>query len=111
MRTIRSTSAFPARHSAWRGRSGRSYGLTPVGLAEFVLEPSALYLIAKGSHMLWVGSAEDIIADQASRARFRLALGCADRAFRLDAGSDDVERLTTIWDLESAEPEQTAAAA
>ena len=111
MRTIGSPGVFGARYSTWRGRSGRSYGLTPLSLSDFRLEPAALYLVAKGSNVLWVGSADDIIADQASRARFRLALGCADRAFRLDAASDDVERLTTIWDLETAEPELTAVAA
>ena len=99
------------RAAAWRGRSGRSYGLMPVSLAEFSLEPGVLYLVAKGGNALWVGSAEDVIADQQSRARFRLALVTADRAFRLDSGDGAVERMTTIWDLEDAAPEQDRSAA
>ena len=95
----------------WRGRSGRSYALTPLPLARFTLEPGGLFLVAKGGHALWVGSAEDVIADQASRSRFRLALGCADRAFRIETGTADDERLTTVWDLEGAGPEPGAAAA
>ena len=105
-----SAHAFP-RFTTWRGRSGRSYGLMPVVLADFTLEPGADYLIAKGPNTLWVGSAEDVISDQASRARFRLALGCADRAFRLESGTDDVQRLTMIWDLEDAAPEPGLSAA
>jgi hypothetical protein len=51
-----------------------------------------------------VGSADDVINDAASRARFRLALAAADRAFFLGAGDDDLSRLTVVWDLEGAEP-------
>lgn len=92
-----------ARTASWRGRSGRTYWLSPENLADFLLD-EALHVIAKGTNVLWVGSAEDVIADHASRSRFRLALGCADRAYRLESGDDAVERMTTIWDLESAEP-------
>ena len=106
-----STGAGLARHSTWRGRSGRSYALSALNLADFTLEPGAVYLVAKGGNALWVGSAEDIIADQQSRARFRLALVTADRAFRLEGASGDVERMTTIWDLEEAMPEQGLSAA
>ena len=49
-------------------------------------------------------SAADLVADPVSRARFRLAMDCADRVFQVDARADEVERLTIIWDLEAAEP-------
>ena len=42
--------------------------------------------------------------DPVSRARFRLAMDCADRVFQVEAKADEVERLTIIWDLEAAEP-------
>jgi hypothetical protein len=100
----------PPGRQSWRGRSGRLYAVTPLSLADFMLEPGALYLIAKGPNALWVGSAEDIIADQQSRARFRLALGCADRAFRVETGGNEDERLASIWDLETAAPELDVAA-
>jgi len=45
-----------------------------------------------------------VIHDTASRARFRLALAAADRAFAVDAGEDELSRMTVVWDLEGAEP-------
>jgi hypothetical protein len=91
------------RQANWRGRSGRFYALTPERMESFSLG-AGLHLLALGSNVLWVGSARDIIDDSASRARFRLALDCADRAYAVDGGEDDVSRLTTVWDLEGAEP-------
>jgi hypothetical protein len=108
MRSI--TRVTPPARQSWRGRSGRLYAVTSLSLADFVLEPGALYLVAKGGNALWVGSAEDLIADQQSRARFRLALGCADRAFRVETGGNEEERLASTWDLETAAPELDVAA-
>lgn len=88
----------------WRGRSGRFYALSPERLEDFSLRDNELYLIARGSLVLWAGSSEDVIGDPQSRARFRLALTCADRVFHVDAGEDDVERMTIVWDLEGAIP-------
>ncbi len=88
----------------WRGRSGRFYALQPVSLHDFTLRSDELYLIARGSLVLWAGSSTDLIGDAQSRARFRLALTCADRAFEVAADGDDVERMTVIWDLEGASP-------
>ena len=111
MQMLGSFDSAPLRLTSWRGRSGQTYGLRLLSFNNFVLEPDVLYLIAKGSNALWVGSDEDVIADHASRARFRLALGCADRVFRVETDASDVERMTTIWDLEGAEPESDAVAA
>jgi hypothetical protein len=103
---------FQSRPVSWRGRSGRSYDLFPEPVETFSLHSSFIYLVARGSHVLWVGSAEDVIADQQSRARFRLALAAADRAFGIaGATPDPTARMTTIWDLEGAEPEAGAVAA
>ena len=96
--------AFPLRQINWRGRSGRFYPLVPLRLNDFVLSDSELYLLALGNHVLWAGSADDIVKDATSRARFRLALDCADRAFLVGSSKDEIARLTTIWDLEGAEP-------
>ena len=95
---------LPLRQVNWRGRSGRFYPHVPLRLGDFSLREGELYLVALGNHVLWAGSADDIIKDSTSRARFRLALDCADRAFLVGASNDEVERLTTIWDLEGAEP-------
>ncbi len=93
-----------ARPQSWRGRSGRIYALLPVRLQDFALAPDRLYLVALGAHVLWVGTADDLVQDAVSRARFRLALDCADRAYVLDAASDEVERMTVVWDLEGGNP-------
>lgn len=92
------------RQVSWRGRSGRLYALSPERLEAFALRDNDLFLVARGQLPLWAGCADDVIHDADSRARFRLALGCADRVFHVDAGGDDVERLTAVWDLEGAEP-------
>ncbi|MDT3707361.1 MAG: hypothetical protein ROZ09_11075 [Thiobacillus sp.] len=88
----------------WRGRSGRLYALSPQRLDDFALRNNDLFLVTRGRMVLWAGSAADVINDADSRARFRLALDCADRVFHVDAGDDEIERLTAVWDLEGAEP-------
>jgi hypothetical protein len=88
----------------WRGRSGRPYALDPLRLDSFRLVGDSLYLIAIGKHVLWVGSADELVADPQSRARFRLAMDCADRAYRIAGSFDPVARMTVVWDLEGAEP-------
>lgn len=88
----------------WRGRSGRYYALEARRLDDFSFSDDELYLIALGSHVLWAGGSLDLIEDAVSRARFRLAMDCADRVFRVDATPDAIERLTVLWDLEGAEP-------
>ena len=88
--------------AAWQGRSGRLYGLESENLADFAMDETGLFLLAKGRNVLWVGATEDLVADPLSRARFRLAMSCADRVFRLAAQPG--ERLTTIYDLEGAAP-------
>jgi hypothetical protein len=88
----------------WRGRSGRFYALSPEPLEHFSLRTGELYLIARGTLVLWAGSSDDVIGDPQSRARFRLAIAAADRAFHVEASGDDVERMTVVWDLEGATP-------
>ncbi len=96
------------RSTLWRGRSGRVYALATDRLADFALCGSELSLVARGNLVLWVGSLAEVVNDADSRARFRLALDCADRAFRMTAPSDAVDRATIIWDLEGAGPAVTA---
>ncbi|HZY68262.1 MAG TPA: hypothetical protein VFE52_06725, partial [Devosia sp.] len=72
----------------WRGRSGRFYALTPERLDSFTLAGSDLHMLARGAVPIWVGGADDIINDAQSRARFRLALEAADRAFSVASEAD-----------------------
>lgn len=99
------------RLSNWQGRSGRAYDLVSENLEHFAMADADLYLIAKGNHVLWVGSTGELVGDPMSRTRFRLALDCADRVFRLPAPGAAGERWATIWDLEGAEPAQGVQAA
>ncbi len=89
----------------WQGRSGRHYLLVGEYLDTFVMREADLYLIASGSDVVWVGSTADLVADPASRIRFRMALKGANQAFRLDAPAD---KLAAAWDLEGATPALTA---
>lgn len=99
------------RHANWLGRSGRAYDLVHENLEHFAMADADLYMIAKGNHVLWVGSTGELVGDPMSRSRFRLALDCADRVFRLLSPGATAERLSTIWDLEGAEPTSGAQAA
>lgn len=92
------------RLSKWLGRSGQAYGMVSENLERFAMTDADLYVIAKGNHVLWVGSTGELVGDPMSRSRFRLALDCATNVFRLLTPGAAGERLTTIWDLEGAEP-------
>lgn len=98
------------RRSNWQGRSGQSYGMISENLDHFAFGDADLFLLAKGNHVLWVGSSDELVADPMSRTRFRLALDCADRVFRVIADAT-AQRMATIWDLEGGEPLQGAQAA
>lgn len=100
----RFTAQMPARQVNWRGRSGRFYAVTAERLDSFDLMIPGLHMLARGTVPMWVGSADDVINDPQSRSRFRLALEASDRAFLVDAEGDELSRMTTVWDLEGAEP-------
>ena len=85
----------------WQGQSGNLYALRPENLDSFAMAEADLYVIAKGSHVLWVGSTQDLVADPMSRRRFRLALDCATHVFALASPEN---RHAAIWDLEQAVP-------
>lgn len=87
----------------WTGRSGTTHRLMPLQLDRFVLD-AGLTVLARGTHVLWVGSMHEVVDDPSSRARFRLALASADRAFAVDQRIDSGERGGMIFDLEGAAP-------
>ena len=108
---IRVLSPGFSRATHWQGRSGRIYELLSENLEHFSVADDHLFLVAKGGHALWVGSTEELVSDPMSRTRFRLALDCADRVFRVRSPGAANERLSTIWDLEGAAPLLTRSAA
>jgi hypothetical protein len=87
--------------ASWRGQSGNLYALRHENLASFAMTEADLYVIAKGTHVLWVGATQDLVDDPLSRQRFRLALDCATDVFALEAPEN---RVAAIWDLEQAVP-------
>ena len=68
------------------------------------LADGELYLLAAAHRVLWVGTLDEIVAEALARSQFRLALGAADSAFRVAAPTNEIERMTLVWDLEGAEP-------
>lgn len=103
--------ARPKGESRWIGLSGHTHRLEKLSLRDFVLEGDGLYLISRGHCVLWVGSSSDLVAEPASRLRFRKAMASADSVFRLVHEGRDEQRLSVIADLEGAVPEMLAQAA
>jgi hypothetical protein len=95
----------------WTGRSGRRYVLTAVELDGFALHEGQLYALASDGTIRWAGTSEDIIADHASRARFREALDAHSSIMTITAPTDELARMTLVWDLEGthARPNLSAA--
>ena len=94
----------------WLGRSGAAHRLLPLPLDRFMLG-AGLTVLARGTHVLWVGSMAEVVDDPSSRARFRLALASADRAFGLGRDVEATERGEIIFDLEGAAPLASLSAA
>lgn len=84
----------------WQGGSGREYAAETESLDAFKLDESSIYILVDRDTPGWVGSSRDLIEDQASRARFRLAMRRASNVLRLDGPSDDVDRMVLKHDLE-----------
>lgn len=88
----------------WQGRSGRLYHGVVESLDQFSLSERAFHLLLAGARVLWVGGSAELIADPASRRRFRQALAMADSAIRLADPGDDSARLSILVDLEEGCP-------
>ncbi len=95
----------------WTGKSGRRYVLTSVIGEGFAFVAGHLYILAESGMVRWVGVAEDLIADQSSRARFRSALADGATVMSLPAPGDDLARMTLAWDLEGTRSHKGRSAA
>ncbi len=84
----------------WQGGSGRSYSLVQEDIDDFVLLEHDLYIIAQGDEPRWIGTASDLIADGASRARFKKAVKVASSVLRLKARISGQQRMRAAWDIE-----------
>ncbi len=84
----------------WKGYSGRNYQLDLERLSDFVLVGEDIYIIAHGGRSCWVGTANDLVNNGASRARFREALKIGDLVLRLKDDSDEITKMNIAWDIE-----------
>lgn len=84
----------------WTGRSGRRYTMTREGDDMAAMASARLYLVAVGGVIRWAGTAGDLIADHASRARFRRASAKGAQLLSMPAPEDELARMTLVWDLE-----------
>lgn len=84
----------------WIGRSGRRHVLQRVLQEGHVLAEGALYALVDGNAIAWAGTAQNLIEDQASRARFRRAAGEGAVLFSLPAPDEELACMTLVWDLE-----------
>ncbi|WP_332711647.1 hypothetical protein [Pelagibacterium mangrovi] len=86
----------------WTGRSGRRYRMTLVGEAGAAMAPETLYALEDEGVIGWAGTAEDLIGDHASRARFRRLSALGARLFSLVTPADPLTMMTLVWDLEGS---------
>lgn len=91
---------FEAGAILWTGRSGRRYTMTRVNGDDLSLRPARLYVLAEEGVIRWAGTADDLIADQSSRARFRNAVAEGAQMLSMPAPEDDLARMTLVWDLD-----------
>ena len=88
----------------WIGQSGRQYRLLPESLPGFQLGDTHVHVLVSGAKALWAGSADDVVADPQSRARFRQAMAERGRGLsaRADAGRES--RPIIAWDIVNGGP-------
>ncbi len=84
----------------WQGYSGRNYPLSKEHLEDFVLLEQNIYIIVAKELACWVGTADDLVNNEVSRSRFREAIKIADCVFCFKDNSDEMSKLSIVWDIE-----------
>lgn len=99
----------------WTGRSGRHYWMMPSHPADLYVADDCICLLTAisegGEKVVWSGTAQTLIAEPASRNLYRAALKRASSGYSMRAPIDEVDRMTILWDLESASRLSVATAA
>lgn len=101
LRQATDTETAPA-FVVWTGRSGKRYPLLRESEASAALTPGRLYALEAGEAIRWAGTAEDLIADAASRTKFRRLMAAGARLLSLVAPADPLAVMTLVWDLEGS---------
>ena len=85
--------------AVWQGGTGKSYPVREIGLDDFVLSDTSLYILVSNNRAIWIGRACDLIEDAASRSRFRQALKLASSAYKISCPAHEYIRLNLVSDL------------
>lgn len=85
----------------WKGRSGKRYHLANVDMRAR-MQPGHLYALAGDGVILWAGTAQDLLADPVSRARFRREQTASTAMLSMPADGDLLDIMTIAWDLEGS---------
>ncbi len=83
----------------WQGGTGKCYQIKEIGLKDFVLSDTSIYLLVLNSRAVWIGGANDLIEDSVSRAQFRQAIKLATAAYKIPCPRHDYQRVGLIADL------------
>ncbi|MCF6326230.1 MAG: hypothetical protein L3J21_02930 [Devosiaceae bacterium] len=83
----------------WQGGTGKCYSVEEIGLKDFVLSDTSVYLLVLNNRAVWIGGASDLIEDSVSRAQFRQAIKLATAAYKIPCPRHDYQRVGLISDL------------
>jgi len=89
------------RTARWQGGSGRVYPALAENRDSFLFDDESLYVLVEAGVAGWIGTARDLIEDEASRARFRRVVHRASAVLRLECPDDDVERMCLVYDIDA----------
>jgi len=83
----------------WQGGTGKCYTVEEIGLKDFILSDTSIYLLVLNSRAVWIGGAGDLIEDSISRSQFRQAIKLAKAAYKIPCPRHDYQRVGLIADL------------
>lgn len=88
----------------WQGGSGKIYALEEVSVDDFVLDETHLYMLIAKNSAIWIGTAQDLIKDSASRIQFRQNSKFATKAYEIPLPQDEAHKIQMVADLLSGHP-------
>ena len=104
MQTQLDNSSSNAPLTNWQGGSGQLHSLNEVSVEDFILNETNLYVLVTKNRAIWVGTAQDLIEDSASRAQFRHSTKFATAAYEMPIPKDEADKIKVHADLLSGHP-------
>ncbi|VAW21760.1 hypothetical protein MNBD_ALPHA11-1648 [hydrothermal vent metagenome] len=83
----------------WQGGTGKFYPVDEIGLKDFTLSDTSIYLLVLNNRAVWIGGASDLIEDSFSRSQFRQAIKLATAAYKIPCPRHEYQRVGLISDL------------